>query len=124
MSLGGRIRTLRRALDLTQQSLADKVEVSRIYIQALESNRRLPSMKLLGRLAPALGVEVADLVQDLSSERPGRMQLEEVLASGEVEVWYRSRKLSGRELKRVHRLVEAALEEWDEEAEQDASLQP
>ena len=81
-------------------------------------------MKLLGRLAPALGVEVADLVQDLSSERPGRMQLEEVLASGEVEVWYRSRKLSGRELKRVHRLVEAALEEWDEEAEQDASLQP
>ena len=124
MSLGGRIRTLRRALDLPQQSLADKVEVSRIYIQALESNRRLPSMKLLGRLAPALGVEVADLVQDLSSERPGRMQLEEVLASGEVEVWYRSRKLSGRELKRVHRLVEAALEEWDEEAEQDASLQP
>ena len=124
MSLGGRIRTLRRALDLTQQSLADKVEVSRIYIQALESNRRLPSMKLLNRLAPALGVEVADLVQDLSSERPGRMQLEEVLASGEVEVWYRSRKLSGRELKRVHRLVEAALEEWDEEAEQDASLQP
>ena len=124
MSLGRRIKSLRRALDLTQQNLADKVEVSRIYIQALESNRRLPSMKLLGRLAPALGVEVADLVQDLSSERPGRMQLEEVLASGEVEVWYRSRKLSGRELKRVHRLVEAALEEWDEEAEQDASLQP
>ena len=124
MSLGGRIRTLRRALDLTQQSLADKVEVSRIYIQALESNRRLPSMKLLGRLAPALGVEVADLVQDLSSERPGRMQLEEVLASGEVEVWYRSRKLSGRELKRVHRLVEAALEEWDEEAEGDAPNHP
>ena len=124
MSLGGRIRTLRRALDLTQQSLADKVEVSRIYIQALESNRRLPSMKLLNRLAPALGVEVADLVQDLSSERPGRMQLEEVLASGELEVWYRSHKLSGQELRRVHRIIEAALEEWDEEAEQDASLQP
>ena len=124
MSLGRRIKSLRRAFDLTQQNLADKVEVSRIYIQALESNRRLPSMKLLNRLAPALGVEVADLVQDLSSERPGRMQLEEVLASGELEVWYRSHKLSGQELRRVHRIIEAALEEWDEEAEGDAPNHP
>ncbi|MFA7620415.1 MAG: helix-turn-helix domain-containing protein, partial [Aminobacteriaceae bacterium] len=37
MSLGMRIRTLRKSLGLTQQGLADKTEVSRIYIQALES---------------------------------------------------------------------------------------
>ena len=51
MSLGNRIKSLRKAQHLTQQKLADKVEVSRIYVQALESNRRLPSMKLLQKLA-------------------------------------------------------------------------
>ncbi|MDD3427268.1 MAG: helix-turn-helix transcriptional regulator, partial [Aminobacterium sp.] len=38
MSLGIRIKTLRKAARLTQQALADKTDVSRIYIQALESN--------------------------------------------------------------------------------------
>ena len=86
MSLGNRIKSLRKAQHLTQQKLADKVEVSRIYVQALESNRRLPSMKLLQRLAPALNVEVADLLQDFSTpDKPG------------------------------YRVIEAALDDWDEE---------
>ena len=63
MSLGLRIRTLRKALGLTQQGLAERTQVSRIYIQALESNRRTPSMKLLSRLANSLEVEVQDLVR-------------------------------------------------------------
>ncbi len=67
MSLGNRIKTLRKAQNLTQQKLADKVDVSRIYVQALESNRRLPSMKLLQRLAPALNVDVTDLLMDFAS---------------------------------------------------------
>ena len=37
MSLGLRIKTMRRALGLTQQALADRTEVSRIYIQALKA---------------------------------------------------------------------------------------
>ena len=107
MSLGNRIKSLRKAQHLTQQKLADKVEVSRIYVQALESNRRLPSMKLLQRLAPALNVEVADLL--------GRVQLESMLDDGELEIWYRSKKLSEKELRRVYRVIEAALDDWDEE---------
>ncbi|MBP5211510.1 MAG: helix-turn-helix transcriptional regulator, partial [Pyramidobacter sp.] len=55
MTLGLRIRTLRKAHKMTQQELADLTDVSRIYIQALESNRRSPSMKLLRRLAEKLG---------------------------------------------------------------------
>ena len=77
MSLGNRIKSLRKAQHLTQQKLADKVEVSRIYVQALESNRRLPSMKLLQKLAPALNVEVTDILMDFSTpDKPGRVQLE------------------------------------------------
>lgn len=116
MSLGSRIKSLRKAQNLTQQKLADKVEVSRIYVQALESNRRLPSMKLLQRLAPALDVEVTDLLMDLTSpDKPGRVQLETMLDSGELEIWYRSKKLSEQELRRVYRVVEAALDDWDSE---------
>lgn len=116
MSLGNRIKSLRKAHNLTQQKLADKVDVSRIYVQALESNRRLPSMKLLQRLAPALNVEVNDLLMDFSTqEKPGRVQLESMLDNGELEIWYRSKKLTDRELHRVYRLIEAALDDWDAE---------
>ena len=116
MSLGNRIKSLRKAQHLTQQKLADKVDVSRIYVQALESNRRMPSMKLLNRLAEALGVEVQDLVKTVSSSPSGRLQLEEVLqVSPEVEVWYRSKKLKPRELKFVQSLIDAAISRWEEE---------
>lgn len=114
MSLGNRIKSLRKAQRLTQQKLADKVEVSRIYVQALESNRRLPSMKLLQKLAPALNVEVSDLLADFSAhDKPGRIQLESMLDDGELEIWYRSKKLSDVELRRVYRLIEAAIDDWD-----------
>jgi transcriptional regulator with XRE-family HTH domain len=113
MSLGRRLRTLRKNNSLTQQSLADTVGVSRIYIQALESNRRMPSMKLLYKLADALKSSVTDIVDDLQS-KAGRIQLDDLLSSGEVDVWYHARKLSENELKRVGRVVAAVLDEWDQ----------
>ena len=116
MSLGLRIKTLRKAKSLTQQQLADLVGVSRIYIQALESNRRLPSMKLLQRLAENLDVRVADIVRNGNTDKTERLQLEELLENAEeVEIWYRSKKLSNREIRLVQKLVDAALSEWDRE---------
>jgi transcriptional regulator with XRE-family HTH domain len=114
MSLGRRLRTLRKNNSLTQQSLADTVGVSRIYIQALESNRRMPSMKLLHRLAEALKASVTDIVDDLPN-RNGRMQLDDLLSSGEVDVWFRAKKLSDGELKRVERVISAVLEDWEQD---------
>lgn len=120
MSLGNRIKSLRKAQNLTQQKLADEVSVSRIYVQALESNRRLPSMKLLQRLAPALKVDVSDLLTDISVPgKPGRVQLESMLEDGELEIWYRSKHLNSQELHRVYRVVEATLDEWDAKDEHD-----
>ena len=121
MSLGMRIKTLRKAVKLTQQGLAEKTDVSRIYIQALESNRRMPSMKLLGRLAEALGVEVGDLVKAIPGEAGGRVHLEEVLDNQhQVEIWYRSKKLSHKELQFVQRLIDAALTKWEGEESTEA----
>ena len=74
-------------------------------------------MKLLQKLAPALDVELNDLLADFSNtkEKPARVQLETMLDSGELEIWYRSKKLTGKELRRVYRVVQAALDDWDEE---------
>ena len=114
MPLGLRIRTLRKAHKMTQQELADLTDVSRIYIQALESNRRSPSMKLLRRLAEKLGVETADLLEEFPRDTGGRLQLEELFAGPEpMEIWYRSHKLSERDMAMVHRLIEAALADWE-----------
>jgi transcriptional regulator with XRE-family HTH domain len=105
-------------MGFTQQSLADKVQVSRIYIQALESNRRMPSMKLLHRLAEALQATITDIVEEFPN-RASRMHLEEILTSGEVDVWFRKRKLTDDELKRVERVITAVLEDWETENEQE-----
>ena len=116
MSLGLRMKTLRKSKGLTQKSLAEKVNVSRIYIQSLESNRRLPSMKLLNRLAEALEVDIVDLVQNPHRDISGKLFLEEVLNNREpVEIWYRSKKLSRQEVHLVHKLIDAALSDWDSE---------
>lgn len=99
-------------MGFTQQALADTVGVSRIYIQALESNRRMPSMKLLHKLSDALQASITDIVDEFPSKAP-RMQLEELLSSGEVDVWFRKRKLSEDELRRVERVINAVLDDWD-----------
>lgn len=112
MSFGRRLRTLRKNLSKTQQSLADDVGVSRIYIQALESDRRMPSMKLLHRLSNALEAPLHDLVSD-SGNQGVRMQLEDLLSSGEAEIWFRKKKLTPNERRRVERVIQAILEDWD-----------
>ena len=114
MSLGLRLRTLRKNASLTQQKLADNVGVSRIYIQALESNRRVPSIKLLYRLAEALSATVNDIVDEYSS-KGGRLQIEELLSSGEVDVWFRKKKLSDSDLRRLERVIDAVLADFDED---------
>ncbi len=113
MSLGRRLRTLRKNMGFTQQKLADEVGVSRIYIQALESNRRMPSMKLLHRLSDTLQASITDIVDEYPNRSP-RMQLEELLSNGEVDIWFRKRKLNDDELRRVERVINAVLEDWDE----------
>lgn len=59
--LGKTIKRFRRKKKLTQEQLAEKVKVTPKYIQYLESARRRPSLKLLYRIAKALGVKVKDL---------------------------------------------------------------
>ncbi len=60
--LGKQLRKTRRQKKLTQEQLAEKVDVTAKYIQYLEAAKRIPSLKLLYRLADNLQVKVRDLI--------------------------------------------------------------
>ncbi len=47
--------------EMTMQQLADRINCSREYLQAIKSNKRSPSQAFLRKTAVALGVEVRDL---------------------------------------------------------------
>lgn len=97
------VRRLRQAAGLSQQALADASEVSRRMLVGIESGDANVSLNTLDRIAEALGVKFADLVQapvGASRERiealawSGRdpasqaVLLASVPARGEVEFWF------------------------------------
>jgi transcriptional regulator with XRE-family HTH domain len=53
----------RRRVHLTQAALAKKVRVHQVTIARLETGERRPSMRLLQKLAKALGVPVTELLE-------------------------------------------------------------
>jgi transcriptional regulator with XRE-family HTH domain len=56
------VRTRREGLGLTQYSLGRKLGVEASHIAFIESGRRKPSLKLIGRLADILGLDRQDLL--------------------------------------------------------------
>jgi len=57
------LRRLRHEKGLSQDDLAYEAEVSRSYLSQLEKGAHYASLKIVGRLADALGVEPADLLK-------------------------------------------------------------
>jgi transcriptional regulator with XRE-family HTH domain len=55
-----RIRTVR---GLTQQALADKAKIHRVYLAQIEGGARAPSLEMLERLAKALKVKAGELLE-------------------------------------------------------------
>jgi transcriptional regulator with XRE-family HTH domain len=57
------LRRLRHAKGLSQDDLAYEAEVSRSYLSQIEKGAFFASLKIVGRLAEALGVEPAELLK-------------------------------------------------------------
>jgi transcriptional regulator with XRE-family HTH domain len=57
------LRRLRNAKGLSQDDLAYEAGVSRSYLSQLEKGSFYASLKIIGRLAEALGVEPAELLK-------------------------------------------------------------
>lgn len=56
MSLGQRIRQRRLALNITQQDLANALNITPQHISVIEQDKAAPSIALLPKLAEQLGV--------------------------------------------------------------------
>ncbi len=60
-ALGRKIQKLRKAQKITQEELAEMVNISRVYMGYIEQGRESPSLKLLLKLSRKLVVKVEDL---------------------------------------------------------------
>ncbi|WP_334075889.1 MULTISPECIES: helix-turn-helix transcriptional regulator [Paenibacillus] len=63
-ALGKRLRQERHKMNLTQEKLAEKIEVSDAYIGQIERGERSLSLETLVKLANQLGVTVDYLLHD------------------------------------------------------------
>jgi transcriptional regulator with XRE-family HTH domain len=60
--LGRHMQKLRKAKGLTQEELAVRIKVTTSWIGQIETGRVVPSLKLLGKIARTLDVQVKDLI--------------------------------------------------------------
>jgi DNA-binding XRE family transcriptional regulator len=75
--LGGRIKELRKVRGLTQDQLAEKVELATRYISLIEVGRSSPSLETMESIARALGVEIKDLFE-FAHLQAGGVKVEEI----------------------------------------------
>ncbi len=71
MTLGNRVRELRKALGLSQEKLAERIGVDRSYIAHIESGRtKMPSADVITALASALETSPEDLFRAMVGPPP------------------------------------------------------
>lgn len=61
MKIKNNIRVLRAEKKISQEQLADKVEVTRQTINAIENNKYIPSLGLAFKIAGVFGVGVEEV---------------------------------------------------------------
>lgn len=63
VQFGRAVREFRKATGLSQEDLADKTEIHRTYIGGIERGERNPTYLMIVRIARALQVSAAQLLQ-------------------------------------------------------------
>lgn len=66
-AFGLRLRQQREAKGLTQERLAEKADLDQTYISGIERGLRNPGIKNVVRLARALGIPTAKLVEGVDA---------------------------------------------------------
>ncbi|MEU1494274.1 helix-turn-helix transcriptional regulator [Streptomyces sp. NPDC005776] len=62
-AVGGRVRAARLAAEMTQQQVAERIEMDRATYNRIEQGHASPMLDSLIRIADAIGVDLADLVR-------------------------------------------------------------
>ena len=63
-SIGARIKSLRVRRGFSQEELADRADISRVYVSCIERGERIPSLESLINIANALSVSADSLLAD------------------------------------------------------------
>ena len=69
LTMGDRIKQTRRMQGLTQEQLAEKVDVTLEYISQIERGLKMPSMQVFVKLVETLDVSADYLLRDSVSTR-------------------------------------------------------
>lgn len=72
--IGARIKEFRKQAGLTQEQLAEKVDLDARHLSRLEVGRHFPSLDSLERIAAALNVPLAEFFQFASDESPAALR--------------------------------------------------
>lgn len=72
--IGRRVGELRRTRDLTQEQVAERLDVSVTYVASVEGGKRNVSVRTMGAFADVLGVRVEQFFETPTepAPRPGR----------------------------------------------------
>lgn len=65
VAFGRRLATVRKSRGLTQQQLAEQLDVSLVSIGYIETGKRWPRLTTLHRIADCLDIPVAELFKGL-----------------------------------------------------------
>lgn len=83
-TVGANIRFYRQAKGLTQEALAEKLDVSCSYIGYLERGQKSPSLDLIDRISKTLEIEPALLLRRLNPEDDNLKHLISLLSGKEA----------------------------------------
>ncbi|MGZ2417189.1 transcriptional regulator with XRE-family HTH domain [Staphylococcus caledonicus] len=64
MTFGENLKAIRKRMKLTQQEMADRMDISRAYLSDLENTRRSTSINTVLYIAKRLDISVNELVND------------------------------------------------------------
>ena len=81
ISIGNRVQKIRRNLGMTQEVLAEQINVTPTHISRIETGTSSPSLQTLVDICNVLGITIDELMQDSLSGRPNvDRRLEDLLS--------------------------------------------
>jgi transcriptional regulator with XRE-family HTH domain len=70
--LGEALRKARQKAGISQEDLAFEAHVDRTYISTLENGHKSPTVEMLFRICPVLGVGVSEIIAQVERSLHGR----------------------------------------------------
>ena len=70
--IGQRIKSIRVKSNLTQEKLAERMEINTKYLSSIERGKENPTLNTIICLAEALEVDIGDIFSSLQNEDPAK----------------------------------------------------